>query len=227
MAVTAAGRRLSPAAAFMVLASIIALALYASATPSPLYAVYQQRWNFSTPVLTVIYATYPLGVLVALVLVGTLSDQVGRRPVLRWSLVGLLISMGLFVVADSVGWLLAARAVQGLATGAALGAAGAALIDLHPRGDAGQVGLVNGVASTIGIASGALISAVLVAVAPAPRVLPFLVVCALIVIALFAVWAIPESVAVADRPRLRPTRPSIPEPTREAFTLAALGVLAS
>ena len=226
VSVTAA-RRLSPVAAFAVPASIVALALYASATPSPLYAVYQQRWHFSTPMLTVIYATYPAGVLVALVLMGTLSDQLGRRPVLRWSLVGLLIAMGLFVFADSVAWLLAARAVQGLATGAALGAAGAALIDLHPRGDAAHAGLVNGVASTVGIASGALVSAALVDAAPAPRVIPFVVVCALIVLALVAVWAIPESVVVVDRPRLRPTRPSIPEPTREAFMLAALGVLAS
>lgn len=219
--------RLSPIAAFAVPAAIVGLALYASATPSPLYAVYQARWHFSTPMVTVIYATYPLGVLISLLVLGTLSDQVGRRPVLRWSLVVLLGSMVLFLLAQSVAWLLAARAVQGLATGAALGAAGAALIDLHPRGDAAHAGLVNGVVSTSGIGAGAIVSAILVAAAPAPRALPFVVVSVLIVAALVAVWAVPESAAVPERPRLRPTRPSIPPPTRSAFVLAAFGVMAS
>src|SRR5262249_11653702 len=98
---SAARTRLSPLAAFAVPAAIVGLALYASATPSPLYAVYQQRWHFSTPMVTVIYAMYPLGVLISLLALGTLSDQVGRRPVLRWSLVVLLGSMALFVAAQS------------------------------------------------------------------------------------------------------------------------------
>jgi predicted MFS family arabinose efflux permease len=219
--------RLSPTAAFAVPAAIVGLALFASATPSPLYAVYQARWHFSTPMLTVIYATYAVGVLVALLLVGGLSDQLGRRPVLRWSLVGLLASMVLFLLADSVAWLLLARAVQGLATGAALGAAGAAMIDLHPRSDASHTGLVNGVVSTLGIGFGSIASALLVALAPDPRVIPFLVVGALIVAALAGVALLPESVLAPAERRLRPSRPAIPPSTRSAFGLASLGVIAS
>ena len=49
---------------------MIAVAFYASATPSPLYGVYQARWHFSTPVLSLVYATYAIGVLVSLLLVG-------------------------------------------------------------------------------------------------------------------------------------------------------------
>ena len=41
----------------------------------------------------------------------------------------------LFMLADSVVWLFVARGIQGLATGLALGAASAALLDLHPRRD--------------------------------------------------------------------------------------------
>ena len=122
--------------------------------------------------LTVIYATYAIGVVVALLLVGGLSDQLGRRPVLRWSLVVLLASMVLFLFAQSVVWLLLARALQGLATGAALGAAGAAMIDLHPRSDPGHTGLVNGVVSTTGIGLGAIVSALLVTLVPGPRIVP-------------------------------------------------------
>ena len=41
--------------------SIIGLALFASATPTCLYGIYQAEWGFSTLVLTLVYAIYPLG----------------------------------------------------------------------------------------------------------------------------------------------------------------------
>ena len=102
---------------------------------------------------------YAFGVLTALLLIGRLSDEIGRRPVLIGALSALLVAIVLFMGAQSVEWLFAARALQGLATGAALGAAGAAMLDLHPRGDAVQTGLVNGVGSALGIGTGAAISA--------------------------------------------------------------------
>ena len=79
-------RRLPHEVAFAAVSAVIGVALFASATPTPLYDVYQLRWHFSTPVLTLVYATYALGVLGSLLMVGGLSDQVGRRPVLAWSL---------------------------------------------------------------------------------------------------------------------------------------------
>jgi len=50
--------------------------------PTPLYVIYQSLWHFSSAITTVIFATYAVGVLVALLLAGRSSDQVGRRPVL-------------------------------------------------------------------------------------------------------------------------------------------------
>ena len=38
-----------------------------------------------------------------------------------------------FAGADGVGWLFAARTIQGFATGTAMGALSAALLDLQPR----------------------------------------------------------------------------------------------
>src|SRR5215213_8127644 len=177
-------RRLAPPLDFALVAGIIALALFASATPSPLYADYAADWNFSTPVLTGVFAVYAIGVLATLLLLGRLSDEIGRRPVLIGSLVVLLVATLLFMVAQSVVWLFAARALQGLATGATMAAAGAALLDLHPRGDAVQAGLVNGVGSALGIGTGAAISSLLVQEAPDPRVTPFVVVFVLFVAAL-------------------------------------------
>ena len=213
--------------AFAAVSAVIGVALFASATPTPLYDVYQLRWHFSTPVLTLVYATYALGVLGSLLLAGGLSDQVGRRPVLAWSLLALLASMGLFLAARSVVWLFLARGLQGLATGGALGAAGAAMLDLHPRNDARHVALVNGTVSAAGLGLGALASSLLVQFSPAPRVVPFVLVTALIGVLLVSVTALPEPVAVSGRPSLRPKWPAVPATIRGPFALAALGVFSS
>ncbi|HXD63903.1 MAG TPA: MFS transporter [Solirubrobacteraceae bacterium] len=219
--------QLSGLAAFAAVAAVIAVAFYASATPSPLYGVYQARWHFSTPVLSLVYATYAIGVLVSLLLVGSLSDQTGRRPVLAWSLLALLVSALVFATASSLAWLFAARALQGLATGAALGAAGAALIDLHPTANTRTAALVNGVVALAGLGVGALLSSALVQFLPAPRELPFVVVAAMIALLLALVGVMPEPVSREGRTVLRPQRPAIPHQTRGPFALAALGVIGS
>src|SRR5436305_932765 len=88
---TPARPQLGARSSFAVASAVIGLALFASATPSPIYALYQERWHFSTPVLTLVYAVYCFGVLAALLLVGRISDDVGRRPVLAASLAGLAV----------------------------------------------------------------------------------------------------------------------------------------
>src|SRR5436190_18323228 len=123
--------RLSPRLAYAHVAAVIGLALFASSTPLPLYGTYRELWGFSPVVLTLIYATYAIGVLAALLLAGRVSDEAGRRPVLVVSLAALMGASVLFALADSVAWLFAARAVQGVATGLVLSAARAARLAPH------------------------------------------------------------------------------------------------
>src|SRR4051812_40300267 len=188
-------RTLSPAAAYALVAAVIGLALFASGTPSPLYATYRELWGFSPVVLTLVYATYAFGVLAALITAGRISDEAGRRPVLIAALTALMAATVLFMVADSVIWLFVARGVQGLATGLALGAASAALIDLHPRRDPSGVGLTNGVVSAGGLGLGVLVSAAFVEALPAPRILPYVALFVLFAIALAGALRMPEPVA--------------------------------
>jgi DNA-binding MarR family transcriptional regulator len=155
-----ARRTLSQPLAYALSAAIIGAALFASATPSPLYETYASLWAFSSVVLTLIYATYAIGVLMALLLAGRVSDAAGRRPALAIALGALLGATVLYMVAGSVACLFAARAVQGVATGLALGTASAALLDFHPRQDPEGVGLTNGVVSAAGLGFGALASSV-------------------------------------------------------------------
>src|SRR3954470_2804696 len=220
-------RTLSPRLAYGLVAAVIGLALFASGTPSPLYATYRELWGFSSIVLTLVYATYAFGVLVSLVLAGRVSDQWGRRPVLLVSLGTLLVTSVAFMFAQSVAWLFVARGVQGLATGLALGAASAALLDLHPRRDPTGVGLTNGVVSAGGLGLGVLVSALIVELLPAPRVLPYVALLVLFAVAFAGALRMPEPVAARSKPRLPPRRPSVPPVTRSAFVLAALGVISS
>src|SRR3954468_25082767 len=224
---TAARRTLPPAVAYALAGAIIGLALFASGTPSPIYGIYRELWGFSPLVLTLVYATYAFGVLAALLLAGRVSDDVGRRPVLLAALATLMGATVLFMLADSVVWLFVARGVQGLATGAALGAVSAALLDLHPRRDPAGVGLTNGVVSAGGMGLGVLVSATLVELLPAPRVLPYVTLFVLFAIAFAGALRMPEPIAERSRPRLTPQRPRVPASVRGPFTLAALAVLSS
>ena len=112
--------RRSPArpSRYALVAAVIGLALFASSTPSPLYATYRELWGFSPVVLTLIYSTYAFGVLLALLLAGRVSDEWGRRPVLLVALGALLVTSVLFMLASSVAWLFVARGLQGHRDGA-------------------------------------------------------------------------------------------------------------
>ena len=72
-----------------------------------------------------------------------------------------------------------------------------------------------------------LASATLVELAPAPRVLPYVLLFVLFAIAFAGTLALPEPVADRSRPRLTPQKPSVPVPVRRAFLLAALAVTSS
>ena len=221
-------RRVLPGrAAYALVSASVGLGLFASLTPSPLYETYARLWHFSVLTLTLVYATYAFGVLATLLLAGGASDQIGRRPVLLASLCLLMISTVFYMVADSVAWLFVARGLQGLATGAVLSSASAAMIDFHPRRDAAGVGIMNGVMSAIGIALGTVISSSLVQAGTAPRVLPYVVVLVLFAVASLGVAYLPEPVTERTNFRFTPQKPSVPPAVRRPFFLAALAVLSS
>jgi MFS family permease len=147
--------------------------------------------------------------------------------VLLASIAGLIVASVLFMVADSAVWLFVARAVQGVATGAALSAASAALLDLHPRRDPTGVGLTNALAATAGIGLGILVSSSLVRVGWEPRVLPYAALLILAAIALAGAYWMPEPVLERPGFRLTVQFPRVPAAVRRPFILAALAVLAS
>ncbi|MEU4654962.1 MFS transporter [Streptomyces sp. NPDC023723] len=189
-AMTARGRRLPPAVALYLLASITISFLAASSAPTPLYAVYQAEWGFDPITTTVVFGVYAVAVLLGLLTMGKLSDHVGRRPVLLAALAAQAASMVVFATAEGVPGLLVARIVQGLSTGAALGAVGAGMMDIdRPRGT-----LTNAVVPGIGTATGALVSGLVVQFLPAPTHLVYLGLLAVFVLQAVAVVLMAETV---------------------------------
>jgi MFS family permease len=171
---TAARRgRLAPDVAFGAMTAVFVLFAAAASAPTPLYVVYQREWGFSATTLTVIFAVYVLGLIGSLLVIGALSDHVGRRPVLAGAVVLEGAAFILFLVAGGVTGLLIARVIQGIATGAAFSTLGATLVDLDPPASRGRAGLVNALAPISGLAIGSLGCGALVQFAPAPTHLVF------------------------------------------------------
>src|SRR3954451_12325210 len=148
------GRRLGHGAAFSVLVFANVVLMASTSAPSPIYPLYLERWGFSVTILTVVFAVYVVGLIVALLTVGSLSDQLGRRPVLVTSLLVAAAGTAIFWVADGVSSLVLARVVQGIATGMATGALAAGLVELSPQGRQ-QVGpTMTAVGTSFGLAIG-------------------------------------------------------------------------
>ncbi len=186
-------RRLSRSMSFAAITAIFVTFMAASSAPSPLYVVYQQQWGFSATTLTIVFAVYVFGLIGALLVLGALSDYIGRRPVLAAAIGLELVALVLFITAGDVTGLLTARLLQGIATGAAMTTLGASLVDLNPPHAPGRAGVVSGVAPLGGLAVGALGCGALVQFAPAPTHLVFILLIAGMLVSAVFVALMPET----------------------------------
>jgi MFS family permease len=210
-------RRLSPAASFLLMASLTVSFLAGSSAPTPLYPVYMAEWGLTPLMITVIFGIYALAVLLALLIGGRLSDHLGRRPVLLAATLAQAGTMVLFGTATSATALLVARVIQGLTTGAALGAIGAALIDLEKTRGA----VANAVTPPFGTATGAVVAAVLVQFFPLPTHLVYVVFGLIYLLQAAGLAFVPETISprggvlASLKPKLQ-----LPRATREPLLLA-------
>jgi MFS family permease len=191
--------------------------------PTPLYPIYQQEIGFSSLVVTVIYASYAIGVIAALLLFGQLSDEIGRRWVL---LPGLLLSAAsalAFLFAGSLVPLFVGRVLSGLSAGIFTGTATATLVDLAPPDGQRRATLIATGVNIGGLGLGPLLAGLLSQYAVLPLRLVFIVDLALLVPAVVGVvFIIPEPVEEKATVRLRPQRLRVPAQVRATFIRAAI-----
>ena len=142
-----------------------------SAAPTPIYRFYRETLGLTPFAITFIFAVYSFTMIATFLTIARLSDYVGRKPMIVLALGLNAVALLLFFVAGSAGALVAARAVQGVATGIALATLGALITDTAPQWAA----TLNSVTAFMGLALGALISGVFVTFAPWPTHLVYAV----------------------------------------------------
>lgn len=216
-----ARRPLSPTVAFTGAALAFASLYLAAGAPTPLLVLFQRQWGFPASMLTVAFAAYAFALLVALLVAGSLSDHLGRRPVLIGALLVELVSMLMFVFAPNLGWVIAARVVQGLATGAASSAFTASLLELAPPRHRRWGSLIGSVAPAGGLGLGALLTGVAVQFTHSANLIVFSTLTVIMAIGAVVLYLSAET--SAPRPgalgSLVP-RVTVPHPARREFAAA-------
>ncbi len=148
-------------------------------------------------------AVYALMQFVAAPILGALSDQYGRRPIILLALVGLGIDYLILAAAPGLWWFVAGRIIAGI-MGATYTAAGAYIADISPPEKRAQnFGLI-GAAFGFGFIAGPLVGGLLGAVSLR---LPFLLAAGLALANfLFGLLVLPESLPLERRRQFKLTQ---------------------
>jgi MFS family permease len=217
-------------------ASVITVAFMGSVVVSPLYPLYQDTFGFSDLTLTLVYAVYAVGNVIALLVLGQISDQIGRKRAALPGLALAAVSGLLFLLARSTAWLFAARLLTGVAVGICSGTGTAWLAEQYGPGRRSLAALVATTANLAGIALGPVVGGVLAQYAPAPLVTPLVVYLVAVLASAIAVLRTADTKRphgrslrrLRVRPRVgvpREILPAFAAPTVTALAIFALGGL--
>lgn len=208
---------------FWASASVLALALWSSGAPSVLYPMYAERWGLTPAVVTAVFATYQLAIIIVLPLFGGLSDQLGRRRVMMIGLVLIAASAVLFALAPNVGFLFAGRVLQGAGTGLAMGAATASLVENNVTSNPRFASTLTTISTATGLTLALVISGVFARFLPLPMFWSYVVLLGLAICSIIALMLSPDD-RPANAPRWRPQALRLPPGVRLTFAIAAISV---
>ncbi|MBA2470873.1 MAG: MFS transporter [Pseudonocardiales bacterium] len=199
-----------------------AITMLGTTLPTPLYPLYEKAFGFDELVTTVVFAVYAVGVTIALLVFGSWSDQLGRRPMLQAGLALSGLSAIVFLLAGALGWLFVGRVLSGLSAGIFTGTATATIVDLAPDHGKARASLIAAGVNMGGLGAGPLLAGILAQYAPLPRSVCFIVDLGLVAVAVLGVQAVAEPVRRASTPYLRPQKIDVPIEIRGVFTRAAI-----
>lgn len=208
---------LSTRASFWTAGAVVTLALWASAAPTMTYPLYQADWHVSTTTVTLIFAAYPIALIGVLIVLGDLSDHIGRRAAMALGLAAELIGVLLFTVATDVAWLLAGRVFMGLGVGLSLSAANVAMVEFSAPGREKRAGSIGTAVSALGIGLAMLVGGALTEYAPYPLRLNFVVLAGAIAAVICFVLCIPHHTANETTERWRVRAIVVPRGSRGIF----------
>jgi MFS family permease len=214
-----------PRASFVAMALSFALLTTGGTLPIPLYTLWGKELGFGADTTTWIFAAYVLGTLAALVLVGGLSDQIGRRPLIITAVLLTVVAGTLFLIGGSVTMLLIARFISGVGVGIITSAVTAALSESYTGPNPATPQVISTVVNMGGLGFGPLLAGVFAQYLPQPTELVFIVFIALTLGAAIVAFLLPETNDAADPARFR-FRPNIgvPRNTLGIYARAAIAV---
>jgi MFS family permease len=200
----------------------------ASASPIPLYQLYRRADGLTDADLSLTTVGYFVAIMVALVVLGRLSNHLGRRPVSLLALA--LTATGTLVLTQvhSAAPLIAGRMLQGIGCGLASSALAAFVVDSASVSPKWLASAITTGSPMVGLTLGAFASGALAEYGPAPRTLAYLLAAgalaacaALILLARETVTRVPGAI-----PALRP-RVSVPPAARPLLPIATATFVAT
>lgn len=212
---------------FRLTLSAMAVMMAGASAPSPFYPLLQQEIGFSAATLTGIFAVYTIALLASLLFFGSLSDHLGRRPVISGGFALMAVSLLMFWHADTVVALMLARVLQGVAAGLLLSSLSAVVVDFEPKSRPGSASIWNSVVPLAGLAFGALSAGLLMDLTDGAKAEVFGSLVAGYVLSALAIWLVPETAArhagllASLKPRI-----GVPAAAAPAFWRSAPAVIA-
>jgi MFS family permease len=191
----------------------MAAAFAAAAAPIPLFNTYRAEDGFTNSDISLAVGAYGLSILAALLVLGRLSNHLGRRPTSIASLA--LIVLGCLALLDlhDVGTLLAGRVLIGLGAGLASSNVTAYIVDAAPARPIWLASVASSQTPLLGLAVGAIASGALVQFGPSPRHLIYLVASSVLLLSAVLIFISPDTVTRTPG-AWRSLRPSVRVPAR-------------
>lgn len=177
----------------------------------PLFNVYRAEDGFTNAGISVAVVVYSAATLTTLLVLGRLSNHLGRRPVSIASLGLLLLGCVLLLNVHDIGILVAGRLLLGVGAGLSSSSLTSYIVDAAPARPAWLASVASSQTVMLGLAVGAVASGALVQFAPWPRQFIFLVVIGFLLVSIALIAISPETVA-RKRGARRSMRPSVHVP---------------
>ncbi|WP_206734167.1 MFS transporter [Bradyrhizobium nanningense] len=208
--------------AFLSAVASLVVSFAAAAAPIPLYNIYRTEDGFTNADISMAVVAYALGTIAALLVLGRLSNHLGRRLTAITSLSLLLLGCLLLLNVHDIETLLGGRLLVGIGTGVAGSSLTSYIVDAAPSRPEWLASVVSSQGPMLGVAVGAIASGVLVQFGPWPRDLIYLACVSFLLLSAALISVSPETAPpMPGAWRSLLPRVSVPDRVRHLLPVAA------
>lgn len=212
--------------AFLSAVVSLVVSFAAAAAPIPLYNVYRAEDGFTNAGISMAVVAYAIGTIAALLVLGRLSNHLGRRLTAITSLS--LLLLGCLLLLNVHDTLLAGRLLVGVGTGLASSSLTSYIVDAAPGRPEWLASVASSQGPMLGLTVGAIASGALVQFGPWPRDLIYLVCVGFLLLSAALIAISPETATPTPGAwRSLLPRVSVPARVRHLLPVAAAVFLAT